>query len=58
MSDFEFAFLVVVGVSITFNALWFVAVRIEDAAQRGERIYNARHRDHASVPAMRCKDDA
>ena len=38
--------------------LWWIASAIERAAQAGERIGNARHRDHAAVPAMCWRDDA
>ena len=57
MTDFEFVTMVLVGVFIAFHALWTVADSIEDAAQRGERIYNARNRDHDSVPPIAWRDE-
>ena len=38
--------------------LWWIADAIERAAQAGERIGKARHRDHSSVPAICWKDRA
>ncbi|WP_440531743.1 hypothetical protein [Variovorax sp. YR566] len=35
-----------------------VVVLVEASAQRGQRVYRARHRDHSKVPAMRWKDGA
>ncbi len=56
MSDLEFVAMVLVVVFIAVRALWTVANSIEDAAQRGDRIYKARFRDHDSVPPMRWKE--
>jgi hypothetical protein len=44
------AFLLSVAV---FCVALEVAMWIDAAARRGERIYRARHRDHSKVPAMR-----
>lgn len=34
-----------------------LVVLVEVAAQRGQRVYRARHRDHSKVPPMRWRDD-
>uniref|UniRef100_UPI000D4E5BC2 hypothetical protein n=1 Tax=unclassified Variovorax TaxID=663243 RepID=UPI000D4E5BC2 len=38
--------------------LWWIASAIERSAQAGERIGNARHRDHATVPVICWRDVA
>ena len=54
--DPEFWFVVLFWIVVAFGAFWAVGIAVEGAAQRGERIYVARHRDHASVPPMRWKE--
>lgn len=46
------AFLVAVAV---FCVALEVAMWVDGAARRGERIYRARHRDHSKVPLIRWK---
>jgi hypothetical protein len=55
---FEFCMVGFFWSIAAFIGLWLVADAIERAAQRGERIYLARNRDHAAVPCIRWRDEA
>ena len=53
----EFVLSVLTWSCVVGVVLWWIASAIERAAQAGERIGNARHRDHAAVPVLAWRDD-
>ncbi|WP_180838846.1 hypothetical protein [Variovorax sp. RO1] len=57
MTGFGFLCLVVVFMALP-ALLLMLGGAVERAAQRGERIFKARRRDHSTVPKITWKDSA